>query len=107
MEDRKPRAPRSSVAVAAEVFDMQTGQSISGKTSDLSVGGCYLETAKPMPLRTAVRLQLSHNASKITVFGDVLRSDPAKGMAIKFRTIEPSQMDILKRWFFSLNRYDE
>jgi hypothetical protein len=107
MEGRKPRNPRSPVAAAAEVFDLQTGQTIAAKTSDLSVGGCYLPTAKPLPVRTAVRLQLSHNGSKITIFGDVVRSEPGKGMALKFRTVEPSQLDILKRWFFSLDRYDE
>ena len=68
------------------------------------MGGCYLEAPNPLPIRAAVRLKLIYSESSLTLFGDVVRSQPSEGMAVRFRTLEPNQMDTLKGWFFSLDR---
>ena len=100
MDERKPRPPRAPVAAEATVVELGSGGTISGKTANVSIGGCYVTTAKPLAARAAVRVQLRHNGSTITVYGDVTRSEPGKGMAIKFRALEPGVGGTLKRWFF-------
>jgi len=106
MEARKPRAPRTLLAAAAEVVDLQSSKSLNGQTLDLSVGGCYIEMSNPLPVRSAISLKLTFGGSAITVFGDVVRSEPGKGMGVKFRTVEPGQLSILKGWFFAVDRPD-
>jgi hypothetical protein len=51
-----------------------------------------------------VRLRLTYNGSSLTLFGDVVRSETNKGMAVRFRAIEPAQLATLKGWFFALDR---
>jgi hypothetical protein len=104
MEANKPRAPRSSLVAEAEIFDQQSGQSSQAATVDLSMGGCYLEMLDPLPVRAVVRLKLTYNDSSLTLFGDVARSQPGTGMAVRFRALQPNQMDTLKGWIFSLDR---
>ncbi len=104
MEGKKPRPPRLLLVADAEIFDPLSSQLIPARTSDLSIGGCYVEMANPLPVRTAVRLQLTYNETSITLFGDVVRCEPGKGMAVRFRAIEPNQMATLKGWFFSFER---
>jgi hypothetical protein len=106
MEAKKPRAPRTPLTASAEVVDVQSGKSQSAQTLDLSVAGCYLETPNPLPLRSAIRLKLLFNESSITLFGDVVRSEPGKGMGVRFRALEPGQISVLKGWFFAADRPD-
>jgi PilZ domain len=88
------------VAAEATVVELASGGTNSGRTANLSIGGCYVLAVKPLAARAAVRLQLTYNGSTITVYGDVMRCEPGKGMAIKFRALESEPATTLKRWFF-------
>jgi hypothetical protein len=88
------------VAAEATVVELASGGTNSGKTVNLSIGGCYVVSAKLLATRAAVRVQLTYNGSTITVYGDVVRSEPGKGMAIKFRGLESGAATTLKRWLF-------
>jgi hypothetical protein len=92
------------LAATAEVVDLQSGRSLSAQTSNLSVSGCYLETPNPLPVRAAISLKLTLRGSTITVFADVVRSEPGSGMGVKFRAVELAQLAILKGWFFAADR---
>ena len=94
------------MAANAMVVELASGQTISGKTLNLRIGGCYVTAAKPLAIRAAVRIQLTHNGSAITAYGDVVRSEPGKGMAIKFRALESGVASMLKRWFFAAGPED-
>lgn len=104
MEPKKPRAPRELLTAEAEIFDPQTSQTIPGHTADLSMGGCFVEAPQVLPLRTMVHVKLTYNEESLTLFGDVVRCDPEKGMAIRFRALDANQTSMLKAWFFSLDR---
>jgi len=104
MEARKPRPPRTLLAASAEITDLQSSREVKAQTLDVSVSGCYLEMPDPLPVRAAVRLKLTFNNSSLTVFGDVVRSEKGKGMGVKFRGLEPSQLTTLKGWFFAADR---
>jgi PilZ domain len=100
--------PRTILAATAEILELHStsGKSLSAQTLDLSVSGCYLEMPDPLPVRAAISLKLTYGESVIAVFADVVRSEPGKGMGIKFRALEPPQVAILKGWFFAVDRPD-
>ena len=104
MGDKKPRAPRSPLVADVEIFDQQSAPVFQAKTSDVSMGGCFLEMPNPLPVRAIVKLQLTYNDSSITLFGEVVRSDLGKGMGVRFRSVGPNETSTLKGWFFSLER---
>jgi hypothetical protein len=104
MEARVPRTPREALVAEVEVSDLQSGRSVVARTADISMGGCFVETSDPFSLRAAVTVKLTYNEVSLTIFGDIVRSEAGKGMAIRFRALEPNQTATLKGWFFSLDR---
>lgn len=104
MEANKPRVPRELLVAEVEIFDQQTSQTIPGQTLDVSMGGCFAETRQMLPLRSVVQVKLTYNEESLVVFGEVVRSEPEKGMGIRFRTLDANQTSLLKAWFFSLDR---
>ncbi len=55
-----------------------------------------LGNAESSSLRAAISLKLTYSETAITVFADVVRSEPGKGMGVKFRAVEPGAIVDLK-----------
>lgn len=104
METKTPRPVRQLLVAQTAVVDLRSGKRMAAKTSDVSLGGCYLETCEPMPVSTGVQLEMTYNDASLVVFGDVVRCDPGKGMAVRFRALQPNQTAMLKSWFFIASR---
>jgi len=103
---KQPRPPRHIIRANAQISDSVSGKLIIGETSDVSLGGCYVECVDPFEARGTVRIQLSYSGSTVSTYGDVVRSDKGKGMGLKFRGIAPEQVAVIKRWLFALDRPD-
>ena len=71
-ENSKPAAPVATEPVA------------DCKLTDLSLGGCYVETASPFPERTPVVLTLGADGVELQAQGLVLVMHPSRGMGIEF-----------------------
>lgn len=54
------------------------------KLTDLSVGGCYIETASPFPERTQVNLILRAEGAELKAPGLVRVMHPSRGMGVEF-----------------------
>jgi len=65
------------------------------KLTDLSLGGCYLETASPFPLRTRIILSMKVAGISFRAEGVVLVMHPDIGMGIEFmQTTDPQRGDL-------------
>ncbi len=60
----------------------QSGQWLA--LSDISLGGCYCQTHKPLPMLTRVRLHMNIEQTEIAAYGVVRTSHPTMGMGIEF-----------------------
>lgn len=107
MELKSPRPPRYSLRIAVEITDQLSGRTIVGETSDVSLAGCYVIASETGDFRSTVRIRLGFESETVTAHGDVVRTDPNKGIGIRFRAIAPDQMAILKRWLFVADRADQ
>lgn len=78
------RGPRlkceGSVAFRTEGIDMQTWATFT----DISIGGCYVELAATLPIRTPVNMVLDVNGVRVEVKRTVRTSYPLVGMGIEF-----------------------
>ena len=100
MESKKPRPLRSEIGAIAEILDRNSGQTVTARMSNMSLAGCFFEMTNPFPIYSVVSLKVTHMGSTFTAYGDVVRSVPDQGMAIRFRNIDPAQMTVLKNWLF-------
>lgn len=67
------------------------------KLTDLSLGGCYLDTASPFPVRTRIILSMRVAGAGFRAEGMVLVMHPDLGMGIEFaQTTDPQRNDLEK-----------
>jgi len=83
------RFPRYSCRGTAEI--LQSGRhSGKGTVSKISRGGCYVETAQPLPLGTEVQLRLTVANTGLFIGAKVVCTDVV-GMGMEFRVVPPEQ----------------
>jgi hypothetical protein len=93
------RASRGPLVVDVEVTDRQSGIQIKERTNDLSLYGCRVATATPLPAGTHVMLKVTYKDRQIIAFGKVMYGRRDIGMGIAFTAIEPKSQKILEDWF--------
>jgi hypothetical protein len=69
---------------------------------DLSLFGCDVNTLKPFPKGTRVRIKLSHGGADVVALGTVIYGRVELGMGIMFTSVEPEDQRILAGWIAEL-----
>lgn len=86
------------------VLDLETGSRTEGVTSDLSMGGIFVCTSKPLPSNTRVRVTLTRKDQKLEALGMVRIVKPRIGMGIEFLDLEQPHYGVLRRWVEQLSK---
>jgi hypothetical protein len=85
-----------------DLTDLQSEKHLAAHTKDLTLFGCFVETATPFAEGTKVRLKISHAGVNFMAMGKVAYSRPGSGMGIAFTSIDPSSLPILDAWLANL-----
>jgi c-di-GMP-binding flagellar brake protein YcgR len=97
-------AIRYPFAADAELLDLESGARSTGVTTDISMGGCFICTSKPLPLKTRVRVTFRHKEQVVEALG-VIRIVKARiGMGVEFIDVEPPYDRVLVRWIEQLRK---
>jgi hypothetical protein len=91
-------AIRFPFAADVEIVDMESGARASGVTSDLSLGGCFVCTSKPLPVGTRVRAVMTRKSQTVEALAVVRILKPRIGMGIEFIDVESPFDNVLSRW---------
>jgi hypothetical protein len=94
--------PRYSFIVDIELTDVQSGIQISERTKDLSLHGCGVDTLRPFPKGTSVRITMSHEGLCVAALGRVIYANLKLGMGVVFSGIEQEDERILQEWIAKL-----
>ena len=97
-------AIRFPFAADVEIIDMEAGTRAVGVTSDISLGGCFVCTSKPLPVSTRVRISLTRKNQKIEALAVVRILKPRIGMGIEFIDVEGSYHGLLCRWIETIRQ---
>jgi hypothetical protein len=96
-------APRYALVADVEVTELSSNTTLNAKTSDVSVGGCFLYALCPFPKGAEVRVKISANNATFTAVGNVVFDLPNMGMGISYNRIAEDQLAILQEWILSLS----
>jgi hypothetical protein len=100
---RKERAVRRcSFVASAEVTDLHSRTRLSGRTSELGVGGCYVDALNPFPEGTAVQLRIVRDQGVFETRAEVVYCHPRFGMGLAFSETSPDQRSLLETWLVEL-----
>jgi hypothetical protein len=97
-------AIRFPFAADVELIDLESGKQVDGVTSDISLGGCFVCTGKPLPVNARARMKLVRKGQVLEALVVVRIVKPRIGMGIEFFDLEPSHNEMLVAWLDALRQ---
>jgi hypothetical protein len=93
---------RFPFAADVELIDMESGRQCEGVTSDISLGGCFICTSKPLAINTRARLKLTRKNQILEALVVVRIVKPRVGMGVEFFDLESPNNEMLAAWIDQL-----
>jgi len=85
-KDRRSH-PRMKCRVTIEMQTESGGVPLFANLTDISMGGCYIETSTILAPGSKIKLGFSMDDPTLTAGGTVMRLDPGSGVAVQFQEI--------------------
>jgi hypothetical protein len=89
---------RCTLVASAEVTELSSGTLLSGRTSELGLGGCYVDSLNPFPEGTLVGLRILRDQGVFETKAKVVYCDPTFGMGMAFTDMTRDQRSLLETW---------
>ena len=86
----------------AEVLEPQSATKISGRVTDLSLGGCYVDTLSPFSASTAVQIRIIRGSHAFEAQAKVTNLTVGLGMGLAFVAAQAEQKRILGTWIVEM-----
>ena len=103
MSDERRRAPRYQLIADAEIVELRSNAKLNARTSDVSLVGCFMNSARSFPQGSKVWLCLVLKKKSFTSLGVIVRTQPT-GMAVSFSEVKKDQHNELHRWLAQIGR---
>lgn len=97
-------AIRFPFAADVELIDLESGKQVDGVTSDISLGGCFVCTNKPLDINARARMKIRRKGDTLEALVVVRIVKPRIGMGIEFFDLEPPNNELLAAWIDALRR---
>jgi PilZ domain-containing protein len=97
------RTERYPFSAAVELTEAQSGARVSGRTSDLGLGGCYIDMLNPFPIGTEVKVRILKGNESFEAHAKVTFSQNGMGMGVAFTAAQPSQVRTFQKWMQEIN----
>ena len=99
MQATKQRSVRRCPLVAsAEVTELASGARLSARTSELALGGCFIDALNSFPEGTLIKLRITRDGGVFETKAKVVYCDPRYGMGVAFVEMPPEQRSVLEDW---------
>jgi hypothetical protein len=92
------RHTRFALTAFVEALDPKSNTQISGRSSDVSLGGCYVDTLNPFHEGTVIRIRLTKENISFEANAKVVFSQIGMGMGVAFLSAEKDQFQIYQKW---------
>ncbi len=94
---------RFPFSASVEVVEPKTGTKIVGRTSDLGLGGCYVDTLSPFPVSTEAKIRIIRENESFEAQVKVVYSLVGMGMGLAFISAQPKQVRLFQRWLLEIS----
>jgi len=92
------RNARFPLITIVEAFEPKSNTQVSGRTSDVSLSGCYVDTINPFSEGTIIRISLTREEVSFEANAKVVFSQIGMGMGVIFTSAEKMQFQIYRKW---------
>jgi hypothetical protein len=94
---------RYPFTAAADVMELRSQTHVTGRSSDLGFGGCYIDVFTPFPVGAIVRVRLEREQKAFEATATVAYTQVSMGMGLSFTEIEPEHQIVLQTWVAELS----
>ena len=94
--------PRFGLNADTEVEEPCTQAKVSGRTTDLGIGGCYVDTITTFPAGTDVSVKITWGGQVFEADARVLYGKPGMGMGMAFLGMGQPEKVLLEQWICEL-----
>ena len=101
MGAERRRTIRYPFDAAAEVSEERAQGTLAVRVSEISLNGCYLQTASPFPAGTTLLIKVFAEDSFFEAHATVAYAQAGTGMGVAFRELKPYFVNVLKKWLLS------
>jgi PilZ domain len=101
-QSERRRHLRFPFTAAVEAIEPQSQIIIKARTSDLGLGGCYVDTMNPFAAGTVIKIRLTKDAATFEADAKVIFSQAGMGMGVVFISAVPQQFLIFQNWLNEL-----
>jgi hypothetical protein len=99
LKPAKQRSVRRCPLVAsAEVTELHSEAVLSARTSEIGLGGCYVDALNSFPEGTLVGLRIIRDQGIFETKAKVVYCDPGFGMGLAFAEMTPDHRSLLEAW---------
>jgi hypothetical protein len=102
---KERKHPRFKAAIPVEVRPPGASLPLRAQTSDICLGGCYVEMTSTQTVSREVDITLWLGATKVQAHGVVVSNHPAYGNGIKFTQVGYEGLARLQEFVESLNPF--
>ncbi len=93
---------RFPFTVSVEAIDPQSQAKLIARTSDVGLGGCYVDTLNPFAAGTVIKIRLTKDEVTLEADAKVTFSQVGMGMGVAFISAIPRQFRIFQKWLNEL-----
>jgi PilZ domain len=96
-------SPRYALIATVEVTEPVAKIHLSGRTAEISLGGCYVDILNPLPKNSVVQLSIERDQGTFHTWGRVVYVHEGIGMGVQFFDTSSDEADLLKGWIEELS----
>ena len=101
-KNERRRDLRFPFTASVDAVEPKSETKIGGRTSDISSGGCYVDTICPFPVETIIKVRLTKDKVTFEADAKVVISQVGMGMGVAFISAMPQQIRIFQKWLNDL-----
>jgi PilZ domain len=94
---------RYPFSASLEAVELQSKARFSGRISDLSMGGCYVDTITVLNVGANLKIRLTHDNKIFESRATVMSSSAGMGMGLLFTETGSEQLETLDVWIRELS----
>ncbi len=94
---------RFPFTASAEVCEPRSNIKVTGRCSDLSSGGCYVDTVSPFPAGATVKIRIEHEHREFEAAAVVAYAHVRMGMGLSFTEMKREHQAVLRAWIIGLS----
>jgi hypothetical protein len=94
---------RFPFSASIETVEPKSGTVIKGRTSDLGLGGCFMDSMNALPVGSVLLIKIIKETETFEAKAKVIYSLAGMGMGLAFLSASPNQVKLFQRWILELN----